>query len=107
MKKPHCCSIDRSRRDFLLKSASGLGALSLLELYGSPAFAQSTEAMNTGVLGAGQIPACAKRVICLHMLGAISHVDTFDYKPTLESMHGQDLPPSVHETQRLAPLSGG
>jgi hypothetical protein len=23
------------------------------------------------------------------MLGAISHVDTFDYKPMLEKMHGQ------------------
>ncbi len=44
-----------------------------------------------------EFPARAKRVICLHMLGAISHVDTFDYKPTLERMHGQDLPPSVRE----------
>jgi len=107
MKKPDCCSIDRSRRDFLLKSASGLGALSLLELYGSPAIAQSSETMNTGVLGTGQIPARAKRVICLHMLGAISHVDTFDYKPTLERLHGQDLPQSVRETQRLSTMSGG
>ena len=41
------------------------------------------------------------------MLGAISHVDTFDYKPTLERMHGQDLPPSVRETQRLSTMSGG
>ena len=53
------------------------------------------------------MPARAKRVICLHMLGAISHVDTFDYKPTLERMHGQDLPPSVRETQRLSTMSGG
>ena len=59
------------------------------------------------MLGAGQFPARAKRVICLHMLGAISHVDTFDYKPTLERMHGQDLPPSVRETQRLSTMSGG
>ena len=96
MKKPDCCPIDRSRRDFLLNSASGLGALSLLDLFGSDAQAQSpTETMNTGILGAGQTTARAKRVICLHMLGAISHVDTFDYKPTLERMHGQDLPPSV------------
>ena len=35
MKKPDCCSIDRSRRDFLLNSASGLGALSLLDLFGA------------------------------------------------------------------------
>ena len=108
MKKSDCCSIDRSRRDFLLNSAGGLGALSLLELFGSGAQAQSlTETMNVGILGAGQTPARAKRVICLHMLGAISHVDTFDYKPTLERMHGQDLPPSVRETQRLSTMSGG
>ena len=41
------------------------------------------------------------------MLGAISHVDTFDYKPTLEKMHGQEMPPSVRNTQRLSTMSGG
>ncbi len=108
MKKPDCCSPDRSRRDCLLKSVGGLGALSLLDLFGGSAQAQPpSDAPNVGVLGAGQIPARAKRVICLHMLGAISHVDTFDYKPTLERMHGQDLPPSVRETQRLSTMSGG
>ena len=54
MKKPDCCSIDRSRRDFLLKSAGGLGALSLLELFGGGAQAQpAAETMNVGMLGAG------------------------------------------------------
>jgi hypothetical protein len=107
MKDRNCCSIDTSRRDFLLKSASGLGALSLLDLFGAAQAQPPGEAPNVGVLGAGQIPARAKRVICLHMLGAISHVDTFDYKPTLERMHGQDLPPSVRDTQRLSTMSGG
>jgi hypothetical protein len=108
MKKPDCCSIDRSRREFLLNSASGLGALSLLDLFGGGAQAQpASEPLNVGLLGAGQTPARAKRVICLHMLGAISHVDTFDYKPTLERMHGQDLPQSVRDTQRLSTMSGG
>jgi hypothetical protein len=103
--EPSCCPI--ARRDFLLKSAGGLGALSLLELFGGGALAQAPAEMNVGVLGTGQIPARAKRVICLHMLGAISHVDTFDYKPTLARMHGQDLPQSVRETQRLSTMSGG
>jgi len=107
MKDENCCPIDRSRRDFLLKSASGLGALSLLDLFGAAHAQSAAEAPNVGIVGAGQIPARAKRVICLHMLGAISHVDTFDYKPTLERMHGQDLPPSVRETQRLSTMSGG
>ena len=110
MKKPECCDVDQARRSFLLNAGAGLGALSLLDLLGADrASAQSaaTEAMNAGVLGAGQIPARAKRVIMLHMLGAISHVDTFDYKPMLVKMHGQDLPPSVRETQRLSTMSGG
>src|SRR5262245_11316779 len=106
MKDRNCCPIDRSRRDFLLKSASGLGALSLLDLLGAQA-QPAADAANSGLLGTGEIPARAKRVICLHMLGAISHVDTFDYKPTLERMHGQDLPPSVRETQRLSTMSNG
>ncbi len=29
------------------------------------------------------------------MRGAVSQVDTFDYKPTLIKMHGQEMPPSV------------
>lgn len=100
-------SIDRSRRDFLLKSASGLGALSLLDLFGAAHAQVAAESPNLGILGTGQVPARAKRVICLHMLGAISHVDTFDYKPTLTRMHGQDIPRSVRETQRLSTMSNG
>jgi hypothetical protein len=103
MNESDCRTHHRTRRAFLLESAAGLGALSLLDLAG----AQPRESMNVGTLGAGQTPARAKRVICLHMLGAISHVDTFDYKPTLERMHGTDLPPSVRETQRLSTMSGG
>src|SRR5262245_27300356 len=106
MKKCNRCSVDRSRRDFLLKSVGGLGALSLLDLFGARA-EPAVDAASTGLFGTGQIPARAKRVICLHMLGAISHVDTFDYKPMLERMHGQDIPQSVRETQRLSTMSNG
>jgi len=107
MKKPDCCNVDESRRSFLLRSIGGLGALSLLDLMGGRAVAAGTETMNVGVLGSGPLQARAKRVICLHMLGAISHVDTFDYKPMLVKMHGQDLPESVRNTQRLSTMSGG
>jgi hypothetical protein len=107
MKKPDCCNVDESRRSFLLGSIGGLGALSLLDLAGGGAWAAGTETMNVGMLGAGPLQARAKRVICLHMLGAISHVDTFDYKPMLVKMHGQDLPESVRNTQRLSTMSGG
>ena len=34
----------------------------------------------------------AKRVVQIFCPGAVSHVDTFDYKPELEKRHGQPLP---------------
>jgi len=38
-------------------------------------------------------PAKVKRVIQLFMTGGASPMDTFDYKPTLEKLHGQKLGP--------------
>ena len=107
--------IDRERRSFLLRTSIGLGALSFAELSGggvanalaSGVAVPISSATNLGILGTGQIPARAKRVIVLHMLGAISHVDTFDYKPMLAKMHGQEMPGSVRNSQRLSTMSGG
>ena len=104
--RAECCTIDHARR-FLLRAGLGLGALSVLDVLGggrAAAQPSTVEAMNVGVLGAGQYPARAKRVIMLHMLGAISHVDTFDYKPMLEKMTGQEIPQSVRETPSQAHL---
>ena len=100
-------AIDQAKRSFMLRAGAGLGALSLSELLAPAAGAQTAANSAPGILGAGHFPARAKRVICLHMLGAISHVDTFDYKPKLVEMHGQDLPPSVRNTQRLSTMSNG
>jgi hypothetical protein len=100
--------IDLAKRAFMLRAGVGLGALSLSQLAGQSALSQQAAARaNPGILGDGHFPARAKRVICLHMLGAISHVDTFDYKPTLQRMHGEDLPDSVRNTQRISTMSNG
>jgi len=37
-------------------------------------------------------PAKAKRVLQIFCPGAVSHMDTFEYKPELEKMHGQPMP---------------
>ena len=34
----------------------------------------------------------AKQVLVIYCPGAVSHVDTFDYKPTLTKLHGQKPP---------------
>jgi hypothetical protein len=46
-------------------------------------------------------------VIYLFQNGAPSQLDLFDYKPLLNTMHGQDLPDSVRQGQRLTGMSSG
>ena len=47
----------------------------------------------------------AKRVIFLHQSGAPSQLDLFDYKAKLEKLHGEDLPESVRQGQRLTSMT--
>jgi hypothetical protein len=98
-----------ARRVFL---KSGLGAVALAELMGMKAlFGQSQESPGTvtvkssGVVKSLDYPPTAKRVIRIHQNGAVSQVDTFDYKPMLIRMHGEELPPSVRNTERLSSMS--
>jgi hypothetical protein len=48
----------------------------------------------------------AKSVIFLHMAGAPSQLELFDYKPMLQKMHGQDCPPSFIEGKKFAFIRG-
>src|SRR6185295_19926134 len=101
---------EKARRAFILKTGMGLGWLSLAELLGTSAFAQQSPVpvdAHAGLPGFPHFAPKAKRVIYLHMLGAISQVDTFDYKPTLEKMHGQELPESVRGNRRLSSMVAG
>lgn len=40
----------------------------------------------------------AKSVIVLFMVGGPSSIDTFDYKPTLQKLHGQPIPTSIRDS---------
>ncbi|MEC9055321.1 MAG: DUF1501 domain-containing protein, partial [Verrucomicrobiota bacterium] len=40
----------------------------------------------------GHFPAAAKQVLVVYCPGAVSHVDTFDYKPALTKLHGKKPP---------------
>jgi hypothetical protein len=95
------------RRQFLLGLGGGLGWLTAAELLGTPAWAQTATPFSRGALPAAHFPPKAKRVIYMHMLGAVSQADTFDYKPVLEKMHGQELPPSVRGNTRLSTMVQG
>ncbi|HEX6811684.1 MAG TPA: DUF1501 domain-containing protein [Planctomycetota bacterium] len=47
----------------------------------------------------------ARRVLYLHMAGGPSQHDLFDHKPALARWHGQDLPDSVRQGQRITTMT--
>ncbi|MCA9284539.1 MAG: DUF1501 domain-containing protein [Phycisphaerales bacterium] len=49
----------------------------------------------------------AKRVIYLHMEGAPSQIDLYDYKPALRARFNEDLPDSVRQGQRFTTMTSG
>ncbi|HTA41378.1 MAG TPA: DUF1501 domain-containing protein [Bryobacteraceae bacterium] len=97
-----------ARRVFLKGSVS-LGALALAELTGGVRLlGQETGGVKLksyGVLKNPDFTPRAKRVILIHQIGAVSQVDTFEYKPMLDKMNGEELPPSVRGNGRLSTMS--
>lgn len=101
------------RRNFLTKTSLGLGALAVGSLFGSSLFGNSPKAApgSSGDLEADILKALphfapkAKRVVYLFQSGGPSQFETFDYKPRLASMLGQNLPDSVRKGQRLTGMS--
>ena len=82
-----------SRRDMLVRSGYGLGAIGLHALGAAGRTAAATPPV-------GPAPK-AKRVIFLFQSGGPSHVDLFDPKPLLAERFGEDVPESVFRGQRV------
>ena len=78
-----------NRRSFLWQSGGGFGGLALSHLFAGDALAEQRPELNGGL----HHPAKVKRVIQLFMTGGASPMDTYDYKPALEKLHGQKLGP--------------
>ena len=82
---------------------SGLGALSLSSMLGTDLLGNTTTPSNP--FTNGLLPK-AKNVIFLHMAGAPSQLELFDYKPLLKELDGQDCPQSLLEGKRFAFIQG-
>ncbi|MEZ5324626.1 MAG: DUF1501 domain-containing protein [Verrucomicrobiales bacterium] len=95
-----------SRRQALSTFGMGLGGLALNGMLGGEALASRSGGEVGGLLGAPHFAPKAKRVIYLFMSGGPSQMDTFDPKPMLNKMHGQELPDEVRKGQRLTGMSG-
>lgn len=97
-----------NRRHFLGKAAVGVGSLALGSLLMPDLFGGKKNGIDDGLpLGLPHFAPKAKRVIYLFQNGAPSQLETWDYKPLLNKMSGQDLPESIRNGQRLTGMTSG
>jgi hypothetical protein len=97
--------LNHTRRHFLTRAGLGLGSIALGSLLAPGIFGRKQEELETLPLGVAQFAPKAKRVIYLFQNGAPSQLETFDYKPKLNEMIGQDLPASIRMGQRLTGMT--
>lgn len=81
-----------NRRSFIKSAAASLGAA---------AIGQSASAKVKN-----HFAPKAKNVIFLHMVGAPSHLDLFDYKPELNKWHMKEAPEELYKGKKFAFITG-
>lgn len=94
-----------NRRHFLGKLGLGIGSAALGSLLIPDLFSSSSG--EVAMAGLPHFAPKAKRIIYLHQNGAPSQLESFDYKPLLNKMAGQDLPESIRNGQRLTGMTSG
>jgi uncharacterized protein (DUF1501 family) len=89
---------EESRRRFFSRGMRGIGALALAHLMGDKAQAAAT---------LPHFAPKAKRCIYLHLVGSPPQLETYDYKPEMETWFDKDLPDSIRQGQRLTTMTSG
>jgi hypothetical protein len=85
-----------SRRQILFALGGGLGGVALIDLFARQGLLADIPRPDPALSGGLHHRAKARRVIQLFMNGGASQMDTFDYKPLLERLHGQRFDPGEH-----------
>ncbi len=88
-----------SRRRLLQSAGMGLGSVALSSLLKADSQPGGSESVSSQQLHQS---ARAKNVIFIHMVGAPSQLDLFDYKPELQRLNGELVPDHLWEGLRLA-----
>jgi hypothetical protein len=88
-----------SRRELISRCTLGFGAMALTDLMGR-AFGQDAASLNPLSPRKPHFAGKAKRVIHIFPNGGVSHVDSFDPKPSLEKYAGKPLPVENLKTER-------
>lgn len=96
------------RRELFSRVGTGVGSIALASLLAEEHPSAAAGLPQSGAVDdplaaqATDFPPRAKNVIFLHMVGAPSHLDLFDYKPELVRLNGQPMPDELWEGLRLA-----
>jgi len=103
-----------TRRQLFGRASTGIGAAALGVLLGNDLHAnpkgpndRPIDPRTGGLADLPHFAPKAKRVIYLFQSGAPSQMDLFDYKPTLQRFHGQELPDSIRQGQRITGMTSG
>jgi len=95
-----------NRRRFLSRLSLGIGSVALGSLLIPDLFSGTgAESEADFIPGIPNFAPKAKRVIYLFQDGAPSQLESFDYKPKLREMMGQELPASVRGNQILTGMT--
>ena len=102
--------LQQTRRQFFAGSGLSLGGLALAWL-GLPGVLRAkpggVERVHPALPGLPHFTPKAKRLIYLHLNGAPSQLDLWDYKPGLKAHFDKDLPDSVRRGQRITTMTSG
>lgn len=98
-----------TRRRFFEGAGLNVGGMALASLLGREAVraGPASSQVHPPLPGLPHFAPKAKRLIYLHMNGAPSQLDLFDYKPQLRERFDQDLPDSIRNNQRITTMTSG
>jgi hypothetical protein len=94
-----------NRRQFFSRLSMGIGGAALGSLLIPDLFTRDAGSSDSLGVGMPHFAPRAKRVIYLFQAGAPSQLESFDYKPLLRKMMGEDLPESIRNGQRLTGMT--
>jgi len=103
---------NQTRRHFVKNCVSGMGGLALGALFSSCQPPKQTSIklterdLNPLAPVAAPFSPKVQSVIYLHMAGAPSQLEMFDYKPELEKLHNQECPESLLQGRKFAFIRG-
>ncbi|MEM7311580.1 MAG: DUF1501 domain-containing protein [Planctomycetota bacterium] len=96
-----------NRRRFFNSVGLSIGSVAMSSLLQSESQASVTPQAFPALPGLPHFAPRAKRLIYLHMNGAPSQIDLFDYKPQLNEYFNEELPDSIRNGQRITTMTSG